>query len=221
MEKFGKGTMVDKVIYGQETIKDFLEQLAREAPTLPAGGCAVALVGALAAALERFVARLTLRRHSDPDARKRLTGILSRLECLQEKCVEMMDRDVKEYERVLKALQMPKATEDEKAEKEAALQKAKVAALSTPMVLAECGLEMLQWSRGLIEEGYQAALADAGVAAEMAHACLWGGLWMARANLLGISDLSFVEQRRKILETLETEGEDLYRKTRDELKKRL
>jgi formiminotetrahydrofolate cyclodeaminase len=213
--------MVDKVIYGQDTINDFLEQLAREAPTLPAGGCAVALAGALAAALERFVARLTLRRHSDPDARKRLTGILSRLECLQEKCVEIMDRDVKEYERVLKALQMPKATEDEKAEKEAALQKAKVAALSTPMVLAECGLEMLQWSRGLIEEGYQVALADAGVAAEMAHACLWGGLWMARANLLGITDHSFVEQHQQLIKNLQTKAEDLYKKIKERLKEQL
>ncbi len=213
--------MADKLTYGQKTISDFMEELARDIPVLPAGGSAVALAGAMVAALERFVVRLTLTRNNDPDVRERLGGILSRLECIQEECLAMMDRDVKEYERILRALQMPKTTQEEQGQREAALQEARTRALSPPMALAECGLEMLHLSHGLIDEGYQVALADAGVAAEMAHACFRGAIWIARANLLGISDLGFVEQHRPLLKNLETEAEDLYQKIKEKLKERL
>lgn len=213
--------MLTKVGYGQEVIRDFLEELARDVPTLPAGGSAVALAGALAAALERFVVRLAQRQLEDPKAGEDLEEFLSRLEWLQEKCAEMMDRDVKEYERVIQVLQMPKATEEEQAQREKALQEANAAALGPPMSLVEYGLEMLRHSSKLIDEGNEVAIADAGVAAEMANACFRGGLWMARANLRGISDLGFVEHHRQLLETLQTEADDWYPKIREKLNKRL
>jgi formiminotetrahydrofolate cyclodeaminase len=210
-----------KSVIGKKVICDFLEELSRDVPTLPAGGSVVALAGALAAALERFVSSLTLRQLEDPKAGEGFKKILSRLERLQEKCVEMMDRDVKEYERVIQVLQMPNATEEEQVHREAALQEANSAALIPPMALVECGLELLRRSSKLIDEGHEVALADVGVAAEMANASFWGGLWVARANLPGISDPGFVEHHRQLLETLQTEAEDWYQQIREKLNKRL
>jgi formiminotetrahydrofolate cyclodeaminase len=39
--------MKEKSHYDGSTIRGFLKELAREIPTLPAGGCAEALVGAM------------------------------------------------------------------------------------------------------------------------------------------------------------------------------
>lgn len=80
------------------------------------------------------------------------------------------------------------------------------------MALAECDLEMLRLSHGLIEEGYAMALADAGVPAKIAPACLWGSIWIARPNHLGTSDRGFAERHREALEKFQTEAEALYRK---------
>jgi formiminotetrahydrofolate cyclodeaminase len=132
-----------------------------------------------------------------------------------------MDHDIQAYERIMEALRMPKTTQEEQARREAALREARIEVLGPPMALAECGLEMLRYSQLLIEGGYQVALADAGVAAEMAHACLCGALWITGANLLDISDTQLVVQQGKILQRLQMEGDDLYRKTKCEIKKRL
>jgi formiminotetrahydrofolate cyclodeaminase len=214
--------MLQKRAYGRKRIDEFLEILGKEVPPLPAGGCAAALTGAMCAALEQFVAQLSIKKRKNPDPHVDLNEILFRLKDLQKKCVEMMDRDVREYEQVMLALRMPKTTREEQATREDALQKAKAAALGPPMDLVECGLEMLRHSLLLIEEGYIVALADAGVAAEMAHACLWGALWIARANLQWIDDgRGLVEPQTKFLDRLETEGEGVYRKITEELKRGL
>lgn len=219
--KQDESNVAEKVIYGQKALGDFLEELATESPPLPAGGCAVALAGALSAALEQFVTQLTIKKGKNPDSTPRLSETFSRLKDLQNQCVELMDRDVEAYERVMEALNWQTTARGEEARREAALGEAKMAALGPPMELVECGLEMLRYSHLLIVEGYQVALADAGVAAEMAHACLWGALWIAGANLQEIPNRSFVEQQRRRLETLQTEADHLYGQAREELRKRL
>jgi formiminotetrahydrofolate cyclodeaminase len=207
--------------YGQKTICNFLEELAREVPTLPAGGSTLALAGALATALERFVARLKLIHKTDQKVRENYETLISRLEILQAKCIEMMDRDAKEYEKIIKAMKMSKLTQQDRARRKTALQEAKIAALNPPMMLIDYGLEMLQNAITLIKEGHDEAVADAGVAVEMAHSCVWGGIWTTRANLQGITDKTHVQQKTEILERLQNEAEDLYSEARQELEKRL
>ncbi len=74
-----------------QTIGQLLEEVAREVPTLPAGGSALGLLGALAAALGRFVAQVALRRTTNPDIDKRLKVLIFRLESLQDECVGLSD----------------------------------------------------------------------------------------------------------------------------------
>lgn len=177
----------------------------------------MALTGALAAALERFVTGLTLRHNGDPDVKGRFTQLHLRLASLQEKCVKLMDQDVKEYTRIIQTMRMSKCNEEEQNRREAARQEAKIAALDFPTTLIEYGLEMLHHSHMLIEEGYDAALADAAVAAEMAHATFWGALRIARANLAGVSDRDVVTQHQRLLKDAQTEAQALYQKIQERL----
>jgi len=213
--------MKTMITYGQKTICSFLEELAGEVPTLPAGGCALALLGALAAALERFVAQLTLKHNTDQKVREPYETLISRLENLQEKCIEIMDRDVISYEKIIKAIKMSKLTQQDRARRKTGLQKAKIGALNPPMMLIDYGLEMLRNAITLIKEGHDAAVADVGVAVEVAHSCIWGGIWTTKANLQGISDKIQVQQKTEILERFQNEAEDLYAEALQELKKRL
>ncbi len=102
--------MKPEIPYRQKTIGQFLEEVAREVPTLPAGGSALGLLGVLAAALERFVIQVAIHRTTHPNVDNRLKVLIFRLESLQDECVGLMDRDVKEYEKIIRAIQRPKRT---------------------------------------------------------------------------------------------------------------
>lgn len=220
MKNFQENSDGGNFTYGQRKIHEFLEELAKEVPPLPAGGCAVALAGAISAAMETFVARLTLSRHKGPDVPERLEGIISPLESLQEECTALMERDVEAYGRIIQASKMAKRSQEEEAKRKSALEEAKIGALSPPMTLIECSLKMLRYSHMLVEEGCDVALADAAVAVEMAHATFWGALWIAKANLTGISDLGFVDQHQRLLKKIQTEAQDLYQKIQERLDER-
>jgi len=211
----------DKDCFGKKTIKRFLAELAKEAPTLPACGSALALTGALAASLEGFVTGLTLRHSKSPDANAQLTEVRLRLTTLQKECAKLMDQDLEEYTRVIQARKMPNSTKTQQDKRETALQEAKIAALGFPTDLIKYGLEMLHYSYMLLEEGHAPALADTAVAAEMAHATFRGALRIARANLEGISDLDFVAEHQRLLRELQTEGQNLYEKIQERLDERL
>ena len=213
--------MKEKCHYDRLTIRSFLKELARETPTLPAGGCAEALVGATAAALFRFVAQVSLSGNKIPERKENLTTMISRLKSLQESCVKTMDRDKEAYHRIIQTSRLANTTQSEQFKRETALKKTKTGALIPPMELIRCGLVMLRFGFVLIQEGLPVALADAGAAAEMAHACVWGGIWMVRSNLMEISDPDLVTQNRKILDIYRKEEEGLYGEITKELKKRL
>jgi formiminotetrahydrofolate cyclodeaminase len=213
--------MADNSSYGEETIHEFLDQIARDVPALPAGGSASALAGALAASMEIFVARLSLRKRRNPSLSEDLLKWLPHLEELPKKCVGLMDRDAESYERVIQALRMPQATSEEETLRLKSLQEAMKLALVPPLELVECGVDMLRCGQRLVENGDQVALGDAGAASELAHACLWGGLWICRINLARIGDADFVKRQKRLLEQLEEEGESLYRAVRNSLDKRI
>ena len=167
-----------------------------------------------------FVGQVALHRITNPDVDKRLKVLIFRLESLQDECVGLMDRDVKEYEKIIRAIQMPKKTRSAQTSREKALQEAKIRAGAPPMMLMEYGLEGLKIGFILIQEGPKVTVADEAVAMEVACSCLRGGIWLTEANLAGITDIEYVKQKIEVLEDLKTEAEDLYVEAKEELKKR-
>ncbi len=182
-----------------QSIESFLSDLARPVPTLPAGGCADALMGATAAALLKFVAQASLKRHKNPEMLEKLAAMGSHLAFIQNRCVDIMEQDAEAYDRIIRALRLPEETEFEKTESASILQDAFTKALDPLLQLIRLGLEMLDYGRFLVCEGYPAALADAAAASEMAHSCIRGAVWMAKANLHHISDSRFVLRQSKML----------------------
>jgi formiminotetrahydrofolate cyclodeaminase len=213
--------MADHSSYGETTIHEFLDQIAKDVPPLPAGGSATALAGALAASLEIFVARLSLRKRRNPSFSEDLPKWLSHLEELQKKCLGLMDRDAESYERVIQAARMPGDTSEQESHGLKASREAVKLALVPPLELVECGVDLLRYGQRLVENGDPVALGDAGAAAEFARACLWGGLWICRINLTRIGDADFVNRQIRLLEQLEEEGESLYRAVRNSLDEKI
>lgn len=204
--------------YCEKTIREFLHILAQDTP-LPAGGSLAALGCALSASFGVFLARLTLRTEKNSDMRKSLQALPQSLEGLSVKCLALMDSDVIAYEKVLQALRMPHAGDEEKALRKEALNHAWRAAFTTPFEVMQKGLEILRCSSKLIESGYPATLADTAVIAEMAFAGLKGGLWIVMANLKEMDDDDFIARHTPLVENIQSEGEKLYKDIQKELRK--
>jgi formiminotetrahydrofolate cyclodeaminase len=192
---------------GSRSILEFLGEVARISPRVPAAGCVVGLCGASSAALARFVATLTHRKAEQGAWRERLEAMMERLAILEERCVHMMDRDLEVCLESFCA---------KLGDKEASAQGSGKAMMEPPVILLRCGIELLRISLELAERGAPVCKADAGVAGAMANACGRGALWIARSNLQGLEG-----QTRKIqeemLDNMEMELEALHGRLVEEM----
>ena len=180
----------------------FVHAVASETPT-PGGGSVSALAGALAAALEEMVCRITLRRATYAVHHKTLEQSLQRLASLRDRQLENVDRDARSYDNVLAAMKLPKSTEAEKAQRARALEDASKLAASVPLETAELAAETRQVVETLRGVTLPQAASDLAVALSLADAARRGGIENVRANLSSIQDKGWLAQIEEKLRQLE------------------
>ncbi|MGQ9492857.1 MAG: cyclodeaminase/cyclohydrolase family protein [Anaerolineae bacterium] len=184
-----------------KSVRTFLDELASSAPA-PGGGSAAALAAAIGAALVSMVANLTVGKKDYAHVQDDIQRILGRSEELRQRCLELLEGDVAAYTEVARAYKMPRDTEEEKAARNAAIQKALKAATAVPMALAEACVEILNLCPESAEKGNVRAISDVGVGALMAEAALRAAALNVLINLGSIKDESFVQRERARLDVL-------------------
>jgi formiminotetrahydrofolate cyclodeaminase len=185
----------------EKPITTFLDELASSAPA-PGGGSAAALGAAIGAALVSMVANLTVGKKKYADVQDDIQRILTRSEALRHKCLELLESDVAAYTEVSVAYKMPRDTEEQKATRSAAIQKALKGATAVPMELAEACVEILNLCPESTEKGNVRAVSDVGVGALMAEAALRSAALNVLINLGSIKDEAFVEREGARLDAL-------------------
>lgn len=192
------------------TMRVFLDRVAADSPTLPAGGCAAALCSALAAALGGFVARISGKKAGDGAGKTQISTLVDTLRAIQEASLEAISRDVDAYGRIMDAAKLPKGKA-----RDAAMESACITALGPPLKLVEYGVKMLRAILSMWERIYPSARADARVASHLAYACMESGLAIAHANIDCIQDDTLANSYRSTLESFQAEGESLYESIRE------
>lgn len=187
------------------SVSGFLERLAAGTPT-PGGGSAAALGGALGGALLQMVCRLTIGRDEARPHEAALGALLGQAADLEARLLDLVDEDARAYDEVMKALKMPKTTDDEKAARRLALRRANAAATDSPLRTAEACHAILGLAAELAGIGNRNALSDIGSAAQLAQAGLRGAVMNVRINLPGLQDPAQAEQFETRAGTLEEEG---------------
>ena len=179
----------------------FLDELASSAPA-PGGGSVAALSGALGAALISMVCNLTVGKEKYADVQEDIQALLAQSEALRKELVELLEADVQVYTEVSKAMKMPRATDEEKAARTAAMQKALQAATGVPMQVAEACVQVMDLCQPTAEKGNVNAVSDVGVAVLMAEAGLRSAALNVLINLGAIRDEAFVTGNRAKLNAL-------------------
>lgn len=172
------------------TVKDFLNKVAGSDP-VPGGGSIAALNGAIAAALAAMVANLTIGKKHYADCEELMKQIAERAAGLKEEFVADVDRDSEAYDRVFACFKMPKATDEEKAARSAAIQEATKFAAQVPMEVARRAYGLMDTIAQVARKGNQNAVTDACVAMMAARSAVLAALMNVRINLGSLKDKEF------------------------------
>ena len=140
-------------------MNDFIDQLASAAPT-PGGGGASACVGALASALASMVGNLTVGKKPYAAVEDDVRASLDRLAALRARLLALVDEDAPAFEPLAAAYRLPKATPEEQAAKNAALQQALVGACDVPLAIMRAVAEVVDETAYLAESGSRMARSD-------------------------------------------------------------
>ncbi len=172
-----------------KTVNEFTEALASGSPA-PGGGSAAALAGALAASLAAMVCNLTIGRDRFKDHDAEMKEILSKVECLREELVELVNKDTDAFMGVMSAFKLPKESEGQKNKRTMAIQEAFKHAAELPLRACRSCRQILQVSAAIVEHGNPNAISDAGVCALLAGAGARGAALNVRTNTGSITDVS-------------------------------
>lgn len=184
------------------SVKDFLNKVAGSDP-VPGGGSIAALNGAVASALAAMVANLTLGKKGY-EAHEELMRHISEIAIDGKNALlEYVDRDSRAYDRVFACFKMPKATEEEKALRSAAIQEATKFAAEVPMEVARKAYELMSLIEDVARIGNRNAVTDACVAMMSARSAVLGALMNVRINLGSLKDKEYVARLQAEADELE------------------
>ena len=114
------------------SLEKFLDELASAAPT-PGGGSAAAVIGAMGAALISMVCNVTLGKKGQEAAAPQMLAVRTESERLRSRLTAMIAEDIAVFNALMQAYRMPKATDEEKSRRSAAIQASLRAATETPL----------------------------------------------------------------------------------------
>jgi formiminotetrahydrofolate cyclodeaminase len=188
------------------SLEAYLAKTASGDP-VPGGGSSAALNAALAAALTEMVANLTIGRKKFEAVDAEMRAIAGKAAQFRQKLVQDIDRDSESYGEVLKAFQMPKGTDDEKAGREAAVQEAFKQAALVPLGVARDALAVMALGGSVVSRGNPNAASDGAAGVLAARMAVRTAVFNVRINLGSIKEEAFKAKLGREADRLEAEAE--------------
>ncbi len=174
-------------------VKEFCAILASDAPA-PGGGSASALAGAMGIGLAEMVANLTVGKKKYADFQENAEEMKAKAAKLVDEMVDSIDKDTEAFDGVSAVFAMPKETDEEKAARKEAMQKALKEATLAPYSVMELCLESLKVVNMGMGKTNTSAASDLGVAALNLKSAVQGAWLNVLINLGGIKDEAFVAE---------------------------
>ena len=178
------------------TVTAFTDTVASDAPA-PGGGSVAALAGSIGAALTAMVGILTQGRKKYAEFAAHAAEVEAKGNELKARLMDVMDRDTEAFNVVSDAFAMPKATDEEKAARTAAIQAGLKGCTKTPMEMMELMDEAVALAASLLEVGFNdTAASDLGVAFLSLKAGIQGAWLNVLINIGSLKDKEFAAEYR-------------------------
>ncbi len=192
------------------TCKAFAEETASESPA-PGGGSISAYMGALGAALGAMVANLSSHKAGWDDRWREFSDRAEQGQRLMDELLHLVDEDTEAFNRIMNVFAMPKSTDEERAARSAALERATLYATKVPLRTMKAALGVFDLVRAMAAEGNPNSVSDAGVGALAARSAVLGARLNVRINAAGLKDRARAEALAAEADAVAAEAERLER----------
>ncbi len=171
----------------KQTIQEFLDVLSSK-QSVPGGGGASALAGALGTALGLMVGNLTVGKKKYADVEEEVILMIEKLTSMQAEMVHLSDEDARVFAPLAAAYGLPSGTEEEKLYKQAVMEENLLEASLVPLRVMELSVEILGILRELEQKGSVMAISDVGVAVQFIRTALTGAVMNIYINTKSMKD---------------------------------
>lgn len=175
------------------SVKGFARETASESAA-PGGGSVSAYMGALAAALGTMVANLSAHKRGWDDRWKEFSDWAERGQDVMERLLRLVDEDTEAFAKIMDVFSMPKGTEEEKAARAEAMEKATLYASRVPLKTMQTAMEAMPVALAMARIGNPASASDVGVGAIAALAAVRGAHLNVRINAAGLKDRALASE---------------------------
>jgi formiminotetrahydrofolate cyclodeaminase len=204
----------------ESSVDDFLLQLASSAPT-PGGGSAAAVMGAMGAALVSMTCNVSIGKKGYEAVEADLLAVRNSSEIWRLRLAAMVAEDVAAFDGLMAAYKLPKATDDDKARRSAAIQESLVRATEVPLDCARACAAVIALARRAAEHGYKGVISDAGVGVLAAHGALRSAALNVYINAPALTDRAsadrYLGEINALVESAAQESEAVYTLVRSRL----
>lgn len=179
-----------------QEIQAFTDVLASKA-SVPGGGGASALVGAVGTALGSMVGALTVGKKKYADVEAEIIELMKKADVVRAELLKQIDEDARVFEPLSKAYGLPKETEAQKAEKEKIMEACLHEACSVPMeIMVKC-CEAIELQKEFAAKGSSLAISDAGVGVAFCKAALQGASLNVFINTKSMKERDYADSLNK------------------------
>jgi glutamate formiminotransferase/formiminotetrahydrofolate cyclodeaminase len=180
-------------------LKAFANETLSESPA-PGGGSIAAYMGTLGVSLAGMVANLSSHKRGWDDRWEEFSDWAEKAQYYKTRLLQLVDEDTNAFNKIMDAFGLPKSTDEEKALRKQAIQKATKYAIEVPFTVMKLAYESMEVIKAMAETGNPNSVTDAGVGALAARSAVIGAFLNVKINASGLDDKKFV---KKIL----TEGD--------------
>ncbi|MEG1311178.1 MAG: cyclodeaminase/cyclohydrolase family protein [Romboutsia sp.] len=173
------------------TVSDFGDEVDSNS-TAPGGGSVAALASNIGIGLARMMAHLSFGKIKyeglDENIRIEFLDKFNKLGDLRQELIELVDKDTESFNEVMKAIRMPKDTEEQMNMRNIAIQDATLFSIDVPFKTAKLSFKALKLLEHLSNYGNQNAITDIGVGVLMLYTGLEGALLNVKVNLISLEN---------------------------------
>jgi glutamate formiminotransferase / formiminotetrahydrofolate cyclodeaminase len=193
-----------------KSLSSFVWETSSESPA-PGGGSVSAAMGAMGAALGVMVANLSSHKRGWDARWEEFAAWAERGVQIQKRLLELVDEDTNAYNAILKAFEMPKGSDEEKAARAAAVEEATKQASLVPLTVMQEAVKSFDLLSEMIKEGNPNSVTDAAVGVLATRSCIRGAFLNVQVNVRGLKDKQFAEDllnRGREIECLASASEE-------------
>ena len=186
------------------SVKGFADETARESPA-PGGGSVSAYMGAMGAALGTMVANLSSHKAGWDERWEEFSAWAEEGMALEQELLALVDEDTEDFNRIMNAFGLTKASEEDKKLRSRAIQEATLFAAQVPLRTMKTAEKVFPLCRAMVEKGNPNSVSDAGVGALAARSAILGAGLNVKINASSLKD-------REQAESLIAEAEEIIRR---------